>query len=204
MKIIVILLTLIVLFLLYIICFITINKKETSKNTEQKEPQNHKNISKNNIEKNSTASTRSSKSTKNTSTRNTSRMKWRNKMLNISMIPKTVELDKNTLLPQSIKREYGYGRRFNTFVVADGDFFYHRSTCSKTKGKQKQLVHRYIALQKELPCPECNPNAQIDEWYMEFLKVNFGIDMNYNEFNYQLELSPIVFPETEVIQGIEE
>ena len=119
------------------------------------------------------------------------------------MIPKSVELDRNTLLPQSIKRKYAYGRRFNAFVAYGDDFFYHRSTCSKIQSNQHQPVHRYIALQKMLPCPDCKPNDLIDEWYIEFLKVNFGVDINYNEFSSQLDLPMTSLPEHEKLKIID-
>lgn len=109
------------------------------------------------------------------------KMKWKGRMLNISMIPLSIELNKDTLLPQTINRKYGFGKRFNTFVVTDNQNFYHRGNCLLVRGKKKCLLHRYIAIQNTSPCPYCRPNNKIDEWYLGFVKTNFGTDINYNE-----------------------
>ena len=81
------------------------------------------NYAKKDIKKTSTTEPKEEKTYKKSNQyRKTQKMKWRDKMLDISMIPKTVELDKETLLPVSIKREYGFGRRFNSFIIADDNY----------------------------------------------------------------------------------
>ena len=200
-----ILLTVIILILIYIVFSMQHRKKKTdiTTNTVEAHSEPVSTVSHTEPEKHSDTSTKTASSSKKTATRKTSKMKWRNKMLDISMIPTSIELDRNTLLPQSIKREYGYGRRFNTFETSQNDFFYHRSTCKNIKGMKHNVIHRYIALQKELPCPNCQPNAQIDDWYMEFLRVNFGVDINYNEFTSQFGLSATALPENKRVNSIE-
>lgn len=145
-----------------------------------------------------TSNSKSTKRKKNTY-RKTQKMKWNDKMLDISMIPKTVELDHKTLLPQAINRQYGYGRRFNTFIVDDNQ--YHRSTCNTLKGKKKQLVHRYAAICNLPPCPDCAPVSYIDDWYIEFIQKNFGKFTSYEDFNANLRL-PIVKIQSQSIPQI--
>lgn len=76
------------------------------------------------------------------------------------------------------------------------------------------LVQKYKAIdtnpyivmlhcKKMLPCPDCKPNDLIDEWYIEFLKVNFGVDINYNEFSSQLDLPMTSLPEHEKLKIID-
>ena len=200
-----ILLAVIIFILLYIVFSINHSEKKADNNSDMADVNLEQiTAAENNTgKKTSDTSPKTNSSSKKTSTRKTSKMKWRNKMLDISMIPKGIELDRNTLLPQSIKREYGYGRRFNTFEVSQDVFFYHRSTCRDIKGIKHQVIHRYIALQRKLPCPECTPNAQIDDWYMEFLRVNFGADANYNEFASQFGLFSGSLPNANNVKSLE-
>ena len=209
MVIIAILLLIIIFLLLYLVFHMKTDK--TSKSTKNvvshpETPPSKESVPdtpRKNPSGNTTKTASSSNSRKKSTERKTLKMKWRNRMLDISMIPKSVELDRNTLLPQSIKRKYAYGRRFNAFVAYGDDFFYHRSTCSKIQSNRHQPVHRYVALQKMLPCPDCKPNDLIDEWYIEFLKVNFGVDINYNEFSSQLDLPMTSLPEHEKLKIID-
>lgn len=150
----------------------------TSKKNINKKPNNHGNKKK-------------------TAYRKTQKMRWRDKMLDISMIPKTVELDRDTLLPKSINREYGYGRRFNSFVDTADYSQYHRSTCTKLKSSNKQLVHKYIAICKASPCPDCTPNGDIDDWYIDFLNKNFKKFTSYADFQEWAKLPNVSLPETE-------
>lgn len=173
--------------LLYIARLVKINS-ENDKGADPQEQINN-DIPTNNIQEPHAAENQKSKTTKNKKYRKTQKMKWRNKMLDISMIPKTVELDKDTLLPKSINRAYGYGKRFNSFVIQDERNLYHRSTCSYIKSSKKTLVHRYLASCKLLPCSNCTPNTIIDDWYIDFLKVNFEKFTTYEDFRSQLELS---------------
>lgn len=126
--------------------------------------------------------------------RTTKKMKWRDKMLDISMIPSTVELDRQTLLPKKINRKYGFGRQFNTFVVESDYTLYHRSTCTQIKNSKKKLVHRYIAVCKTTPCPHCNPLNFIDDWYMNFLNVNFKKFTSYADFQEWAQLPNVSLP----------
>lgn len=96
--------------------------------------------------------------------------------LDISMIPKKVSLD-NDMLPYIKNKKYAWGKRFNAFITSD-DIYYHKSTCTNLSGKKKEVIHRYLAIQKYTPCPMCNPNNTIDSWYIEFLKKNYGVDMS--------------------------
>lgn len=140
------------------------------------------------------SNTTSKKSTaKKRQVRKTKRMKWRNKMLDISMIPQTVELDKDTLLPQTLNRQYGYGKRFNVFITENCSY-YHKSKCAKIKGQKKQCIHRYIALYKIKPCSDCIPLNYIDEWYIEFLEKNFDKFTTYYEFQKWVELPNVKLP----------
>lgn len=203
MEIIFALLAVIILILLYIIFLLNKNKvKDKSKskiNETEPLPNPQQNTSN---EKTSDTSHKRASSQKKTTTRKTSKMKWRNKMLDISMIPKTVELDKDTLLPQSLKREYGYGRRFNAFITDDCSY-YHRSKCAKIKGQKKQCIHRYLALHKINSCPDCTPNNYIDEWYIEFLEKNFNKFTTYYDFQKWAELPNIKLPDEKDILYIE-
>lgn len=92
--------------------------------------------------------------------------------LDLSMIPENIIIDESTFLPHTKNRKYGYGKKFNAFVSEQGTA-YHRSQCRFIKGRNKKLVHRYIAVQKYTPCQFCTPNHYIDKWYIEFLKANF-------------------------------
>lgn len=114
--------------------------------------------------------------------RTTDRMRWKNKMLDITMIPRSVELDKETLLPLPLRRQYGYGKRFNAFVTPSDRVYYHKSSCNKLKSKNKQAIHRYWAVSKLNPCPICNPQSRIDDWYFDFLSTNFQEFNSYTEF----------------------
>ena len=145
-----------------------------------------------------TSNSKSTKRQKNTY-RKTQKMKWNDKMLDISMIPKTVELDHKTLLPQAINRQYGYGKRFNTFIVDDKQ--YHRSTCPMLNGKKKQPVHRHAAICNLPPCPKCAPVSYIDDWYIEFIRKNFGKFTSYEDFKANLRL-PIVKIQSQSIPQI--
>lgn len=151
------------------------NGKETQ-NTSKKE---HSNINK------------ETKKTRKTNYRTTQKMKWRDKMLDISMIPKTVELERDTLLPRNINREYGYGRRFNAFVDENDLSLYHKSSCPRLKATKKTLVHRYLALCKITPCPQCEPISYIDEWYIDFLKTNFKKFTSYEDFQQWANISSV-------------
>lgn len=126
--------------------------------------------------------------------RKTQKMRWRDKMLDISMIPKTVELDRETLLPQSLTKEYGYGRRFNTFVLEEDKSRFHRSTCGSIKRKKKKLVHRYAAICNAVPCDECTPVDSIDDWYVEFMQKNFGKFTSYEDFKANIGLPDLKLP----------
>lgn len=180
MKIIIALLIIIVLMLFYTAYLIKQNyAKKDIKETSTTEPKEEKTYKKSN------------------QYRKTQKMKWRDKMLDISMIPKTVELDKETLLPVSIKREYGFGRRFNSFIIADDNYHYHRSTCPNVKGKRKQLVHKYVAVCKGQSCNVCMPDSHIDDWYIQFLNTNFEKITTYEEFRNQMELPELKLLEYE-------
>lgn len=193
-----VLLVIIIVILLYMLFCVKMNKRvQKAENISQQIEKSVEETT--NIEEKCTKNT---SKTNSSHIRKTSKMKWHNRMLDISMIPKTVELDRTTLLPKSIKRQYEYGRRFNAFVSRDEDFYYHRSTCHNIKTKPHDVIHRYIALQEKFPCPECTPNALIDDWYIEFLKVNFDVDISsddnsYKNFNLKLWLSNTALPEHE-------
>lgn len=206
MEVILVLLIIIVLTLFYIVFLI--NKNKNSNKTEDAAcnsatQQTSESVS-NSTSKKSSSPPQIKHHRKKTSSRKTSKMKWHNKMLDISMIPKNVELDKDTLLPQAIKREYGYGRRFNAFVTYENDFFYHRSTCPNIKNCRHRTIHRYVALQRNLPCPICTPVSIIDEWYFEFLKINFGATTSDSEFISHFLLSTSKLPDNSVVANITE
>lgn len=78
-------------------------------------------------------------------------------------IPSRYAIDENNL-PYVKNRVYGWGKEFNVFITKKGKYF-HRSKCSKIKGKNKILLHRYTAVKSYEPCPYCKPKSNIDKWY---------------------------------------
>ncbi len=80
-------------------------------------------------------------------------------------LPSGIALDDENL-PYCTNRKYGYGKRFNAFIVPNGEC-YHISKCPLIKGHHKTVIHRYEAIKKYKPCKYCNPNNQIDNWYTE-------------------------------------
>lgn len=72
-------------------------------------------------------------------------------------------------LPYIKDRVYkdGYGKTFNAFITPNGKC-YHKSKCSKIKGKQHKVIHIYNAIMDENlhPCKDCNPRTYIDDWYL--------------------------------------
>lgn len=86
-------------------------------------------------------------------------------IIDLKPIPTGYGIDNNKL-PFKENRVYGWGKEFNTFVTSTGKY-YHRSKCSKIKGKNKILMHRYSAMIKYSPCPCCKPKSYIDDWYIQ-------------------------------------
>lgn len=125
------------------------------------------------------------------------KISWNGKFLDTSMIPNKVELNKDTLLPQLVNRKYGYGKRFNSFLFIGDNTFYHKSNCPKSSGKHKKLIHRYIAFRNLKPCPDCNPKAYIDEWYIDFIRTNFGAEYTSENCTFQDALPGIGLPSSD-------
>ena len=79
-----------------------------------------------------------------------------------------IGIDENGL-PYVKNRIYqaGWGKAFNAFVTTNGDC-YHKSKCPLIKGKPRQVIHIYTAIQDEnlRPCLYCNPKRHIDDWYI--------------------------------------
>ena len=168
-------------------------------------PSNTESINNNNNDTNKTRqATADTQNRQNVKYRTTQKMKWRDKMLDISMIPKTVELDKTTLLPKQINRQYGYGRAFNAFVAVDDNASYHRSTCTAVKGIKKNLFHRYIAVTYMCPCADCTPISSIDSWYIDFLKTNFKKFTSYEDFQKSVGLYPDGLPCVRIVPSNEQ
>ena len=72
------------------------------------------------------------------------------------------------LLPYEKNSQSGYGARFNVIVAKNGKF-YHRSGCKCIKSRKVRIEHRYKAMRKFLPCPQCRPLCAVDYWYEDYL-----------------------------------
>lgn len=99
---------------------------------------------------------------------------------NTTMIPESYALNEE-LLPYALNCRYGYGGRFNSFLVEDDFEYYHKKDCPCLINKNSELIHRYIAIQDFSPCPICNPPSNIHNWYVTFLKKNFGDNIVQSE-----------------------
>lgn len=89
----------------------------------------------------------------------------------IAEIPENVQFD-NKGLPYKIDKKYepGWGKQFNAFVTASGEY-YHKSKCRCCKSRKHECIHVYTALKKGYkPCKICKPKPAIDDWYIEYLK----------------------------------
>lgn len=161
--------SLLILLTVVIILFLRKSNAETAKQNEY-------------IPKDSTSDRKARK------TRTSKTKEYNGIVLDISMIPSSVDLDEN-LLPYAVNREgNGYGRRFNAFIF-DGDLtHYHKSKCTIIKGNKKTLLHRYVAIQNYKSCEKCSPKDNIDDWYIKFLEKNFVTDNEINKIKSQFAL----------------
>lgn len=101
--------------------------------------------------------------------------------LDMSMIPEGIGID-HDMLPYIVNRKYGYGKKFNAFVIRD-NHCYHSSKCPHLKGKPKIVIHRYVAMNKYAPCSHCTPKCFVDDWYITFIKKN-NIEDKYEILNF--------------------
>lgn len=116
-------------------------------------------------------------------------------------VPKGIAFDEN-YLPYRINRSkkktksnFGFG--FNAYILK-GSRCYHKKSCKQITGKKNiRVQHIYDAIinPRLHPCSYCNPNSQIDEWYIKMFPMSkYAVYMQ----------SDISEPKPETVQNFEQ
>lgn len=107
---------------------------------------------------------------------------------NTDIIPPKYALDSD-FLPYSTNRKYGYGKKFNRYLVENDFYFFHKKDCISLNNRNTELIHKYIAIQDFSPCPICHPQDCIETWYVNFLKQNFKFNLNDSHIKLRAQKS---------------
>lgn len=98
-------------------------------------------------------------------------------------IPDGVGID-DDLLPYRLNRTYGYGKEYNVFVTPKSKY-YHTSRCKFVKGRNKTVIHRYVARQNLPPCPNCirEKKKGVDDWYKKAFPNSTWINKDFEQLS---------------------